>query len=62
MVCFLSLVMCRSLELWIKDFGLGTCPRKLVEEMGEVHSMDIVLPVKEGHEMRLRAVGRPGKN
>ena len=61
MICFLSLVMWRALELWMDAAGLGTCPRKLVAEMDEVRSMDIVLPVKQGRELRLRVVGRPEK-
>ena len=59
MVCFLALVMWRALEKWMDASGLGTCPRKLLEEMAGVRSMDIVLPTKTGQELRLRVVSRP---
>lgn len=59
LVCFLALAMWKSLELWMKASGLGTCARRLLEEMNEVRSMDVVLPVKDRPELRLRLVGRP---
>lgn len=43
----------------MKASGLGTCARRLLEEMNEVRSMDVVLPVKDRPELRLRLVGRP---
>ncbi len=62
LVCFLSLVLWRTLEQWMGASGLGTAPRKLLEEMAEVHSMDIVLPTRAGRDIRLRTVGRPEKH
>jgi len=59
LVCFLALAMWKSLELWMKASGLGTCARRLLEELNEVRSMDVVLPVKDRPELRLRLVGRP---
>ena len=59
MVCFLALVMWRALEKWMEASGLGDCPRKLLEEMAEVRSMDVVLPARSGQELRLRVVSRP---
>ena len=38
---------------------LGTAPRKLLEQMAEVRSLDIVLPTATGTEIRLRTVSRP---
>ena len=35
--------------------GLGTAPRKLVEEMREIRSLDVVLPAKD-KKIRLRTV------
>lgn len=58
-VCFLALAMWKSLELWMKAKGLGTCARRLVEEMAEVRSLDVILPVKDRSAVRLRLVGRP---
>jgi transposase len=44
LVCFLALVMWRTLQQWMESSGLGTAPRKLLEEMAQVRSMDVVLP------------------
>ena len=58
-VCFLALVLWRTLQQWMSSCGLGTAPRKLLEEMAEVDSMDVVLPTGTGQELRLRLVNRP---
>ncbi len=36
LVCFLSLVLWRTLENWMKCRGLGTCARQLIEEVATV--------------------------
>jgi len=59
LVCFLALVMWRTLELWMHACGLGTAPRKLLEEMAEIRSLDVVLPTGAGKDLRLRIVSRP---
>lgn len=59
LVCFLALVLWRTLQQWMHGCGLGTAPRKLLEEMAEVRSLDIVLPTGAGKDIRLRTVSRP---
>lgn len=59
LVCFLALVMWRTLQQWMETCGLGTAPRKLIEEMAEIRSLDIVLPTGANKEIRLRTVARP---
>jgi len=59
LVCFLALTMWRTLQQWMSGCGLGDAPRKLIEQMAEVHSMDILLPTGGGAEIRLRIVSRP---
>jgi transposase len=59
LVCFLALVMWRSLELWMDSAGLGTAPRPLLEHLAEVRSLDVVLPTAAGTPVRLRVVSRP---
>lgn len=59
MVCFLALAMWRTLEHWMSASGIGTEPRKLLEEMREVRSLDIILPTDAGKNVRLRVVSRP---
>jgi len=56
LVCFLALAMWRTLEQWMNGCGLGTAPRKLLEELREIRSMDILLPTKD-KTIRLRVVG-----
>jgi transposase len=59
LVCFLALVMWRTLQQWMSGCGLGTAPRKLLEHMAEVRSLDIVLPTATGTELHLRTISRP---
>ena len=51
--------MWRSLEMWLKAKGLGDCARQVIKEMGTIHSMDVVLPVRNQIQARLRLVGKP---
>ena len=59
LVCFLALVMWRTLQQWMEGCGLGTAPRKLLEELAEIRSLDIVLPTGADKDIRLRTVSRP---
>ena len=61
-VCFLALAMYKSLELWMVSKGLGNSPAKLLEEFKEIHSMDVVLPVKDHNPIRLCVVGKPDEH
>ena len=61
LVCFLALVMWRSLEMWLKAKGLGDCARQVLKELASIHSMDVVLQVKDSTQVRLRLVAKPDK-
>ena len=66
LVCFLSLALWRTLEMWMRAKGLGDCARQLLKEVATVRSMDVVLPVQEEssqqtRELRLRVVARPDR-
>jgi transposase len=61
LVCFLALALWRTLEMWMRGKGLGTCARQLVKEVATVRSMDVVLPVNNRAELRLRVVARPDR-
>jgi transposase len=66
LVCFLTLTLWRTLEMWMRGKGLGNCSRQLLKEVATVHSLDVVLPVKEPQsqqtrEVRLRVVARPDR-
>ena len=58
LVCFLSLTLWRTLQQWMKTSGLGTAPRKLLEEMREIRSLDVLLPTRE-KTIRLRVAATP---
>ncbi len=65
LICFLSLAMWRSLEMWMTGKGLGSCARKLLEGVRTVKSMDVVVPVKREEtemELRLRTVAKPDED
>ena len=66
LVCFLSLTLWRTLEMWMNGKGLGNCARQLIKEVSTVRSLDVVLPVQEtesqrSREVRLRVVARPDR-
>jgi len=66
LVCFLSLALWRTLEMWMGGKGLGNCARQLVKAVATVRSLDVVLPVKEAEsqqtrQLRLRVVARPDR-
>lgn len=60
LVCFLALSMWRTLQQWMKVSGLGTAPRKFIEDMREVRSLDVLLPARD-KTIRLRVVSTPSK-
>ena len=66
LVCFLTLSLWRTLEMWMQGKGLGTCARQLLKEVATIKSMDVVLPVRQGdgldtEDLRLRVVSRPDR-
>jgi len=62
-VCFLAHVLWKTLEQWQQQAGLGNSPRTLLEELGRLHSVDVVLPTAEARsrDVRIRCVVRPEK-
>lgn len=56
LVCFLALVLWRTLQQWMECSGLGTAPRKLLKELREIKSLDILLPSRDNKTIRLRVV------
>jgi len=59
LVCFLTLALWRTLEMWMRGKGLGDCSRQLIKAVATVRSMDVILPVREAGELCLRVVSRP---
>jgi len=59
LVCFLAYVLWKTLGQWCKRAGLGTEPRKVLDELQELKVVDAVLPTRRGTEIRKRCIGRP---
>lgn len=61
LVCFLGYVLWKMLEQWQSRAGLGNSPRTLLEELARIQSTDVVLPLLNGREVRVRCVVRPDR-
>jgi len=59
LVCFLAYVLWKSLSRWCLRAGLGHEPRRVFEELGKIRLVDVVLPTRQGTEIRKRCVTRP---
>ena len=58
-VCFLGYVLWKTLGQLCSKAGLGDEPRRVLSELSEICSMDVVLPTRTGPEIRTRCVSRP---
>jgi hypothetical protein len=63
LVCFLAYVLWKTLEQWQSRAGLGNSPRTILDELGAIHSTDVILPTATTppYELRLRCVVRPDR-
>lgn len=59
LVCFLAFAMWKTLSEWQKRANLGSSPRTVIEEMARIQTVDVVLPLENGRDMRLRCVVKP---
>lgn len=59
LVCFLAYALYRTLDRIAKLKGLGMTARKLLAALDTIKSGDILLPLADGRELRLRRVCRP---
>ncbi|MGH9888688.1 MAG: IS1634 family transposase, partial [bacterium] len=59
LVCFLAYVLYRTLDRIAKEKGLGITARKALASLATIKSGDIILPLIDGRELRLRRVSRP---
>lgn len=62
LVCFLAYVLWKSLEGLCRQAGLGDEPRKVFYELSQIKLSDVILPIRNGKEIRLRCVGTPTKH
>ena len=62
LVCFLSYVLWKTLGGLCRQAGLGDEPRKVFHELSQIKLTDVVLPTRNGKEIRLRCVESPTKH
>lgn len=58
-VCFVAYVLWKCFGQMCKHAGLGDEPRKIIQEINKLHLVDIVLPTRNGIDLRLRCVTTP---
>jgi hypothetical protein len=59
LVCFLAYVLWKTLGQMCAAAGLGDEPRKVLAEIAQLQAVDVVLPTRDGVEIRKRCVARP---
>jgi transposase len=59
LVCFLAYVLWKTLGQICRQAGLGDEPRRVLDEVAEIRLVDVVLPTRDGAEIRQRCVSRP---
>lgn len=60
LVCFLGYVIWKAFGKMCQAAGLGDCPRKVFDDLSQLRSVDLVLPTRQGVELRKRCIERPG--
>jgi transposase len=59
LVCFLAYVLWKTLGGLCRQAGLGDEPRKVFTELSQIKLTDVILPIRNRKEIRLRCVGTP---
>jgi transposase len=59
LVCFLAYVLWKTLAASCRQAGLGHEPRQVFEELSEIALVDVVLPTRNGVEVRKRCISQP---
>ena len=58
-VCFLAYVLWKTLGQMCEQAGLGSEPRRVLDELSELRMMDVILPTRSGIEIRKRCLSKP---
>jgi len=58
-VCFLAYGLWKTLAAMCEQAGLGHEPRRVLKDLSEIRSIDVVLPTPKGVELRKRCVTKP---
>jgi transposase len=59
LVCFLAYVLWKTLGQMCKSAGLGDEPRKVLDEISAIQTVDVILPTRCGQKIRKRCVAKP---
>jgi len=59
LVCFLAYVLWKTLGQRCARAGLGDEPRKVLDEIGQIQTVDVLMPTRCGRVIRKRCVARP---
>jgi transposase len=59
LVCFLAYVLWKTLGQMCQAAGLGDEPRKVLDEIAAIQTVDVILPTRCGRQIRKRSVGKP---
>jgi hypothetical protein len=59
LVCFLAYVLWKTLAQLCKRAGLGDEPRRVFSALCGITSTDVVLPTRDGRNVRMRCIERP---
>ena len=59
LVCFLAYVLWKMLGEICRSKGFGNEPRRVFDELGKIRSVDVVMPVRAGGQIRKRCITRP---
>jgi transposase len=59
LVCFLAYVLWKTLAAICQRAGLGDEPRRVLDELKEIRTVDVVLPTRDGPEIRKRCISKP---
>jgi transposase len=61
LVCFLAYVLSKTLGQTCKKAGLGSEPRKVLDEIAQVKAVDVAMPTKQGTIIRRRCIAQPSR-
>ena len=59
LVCFLAYVLWKTLAASCRQAGLGDEPRQVFKELSDITLVDVVLPTRNGVEIRKRCISQP---
>ena len=59
LVCFLAYVLWKTLAQMTRAAGLGDEPRRIFDELDSIGLVDVILPTRQGVDIRRRCVRKP---